>query len=168
MTLLELGELLGNFGAFIGSVAVIATLIYVSVQVRQAKKLAIDNARASRFENDLSLLTSIIDAETYNQSWEKVVAVDGAMYEYVERLIADYGLSVPEAHNMTWFCFAWMKFEEHAFLSAITTEDQQMHDSQVAGFLAYPVTRKFWNSSSKRMMDRRFVAHVDEILSNPA
>jgi hypothetical protein len=67
---------------------------------------------------------------------------------------------------MTMFCFVMFKFEEHTFLSEITAEDQRMHDSQIVGFLAFPLFRKFWTESSKQMLDRRFVAHVDEILQS--
>ena len=164
MNVMELGELLGNFGAFIGAIAVIATLIYVAVQVRQAKELAVDNARAARFQNDLSLLTSVVDAETYNRSWEKVVAVDGQFYKHTETLISDYGFSVPEANNMTMFCFVLFKFEEHCFLSRLTAEDQRMHDAQIVGLMAYPIFGKFWHESGTQMLDRRFVAHVDRLL----
>jgi len=163
MSLIDVSQVLGNFGEFVGAIAVIATLIYVAVQVRQAKQLALESARAARFQGDLSVMTSIVDADTYLKSLEKVSAVDGHMNEYTGVLIADYDLSVAEANNMTNFCFAWMKFQEHTFLSGITPEDRQMHDSQIGLWLRFPLFQKFWNDSSKQMIDRRFVAHVDKI-----
>ena len=39
MDFVELSTVLGNLGEFIGSVAVLATLIYLAVQVRQSKEL---------------------------------------------------------------------------------------------------------------------------------
>jgi hypothetical protein len=69
---------------------------------------------------------------------------------------------------MTMFCFAWFKFQEHSYLSGITTEDQRMHDSQVASFLAFPLFQKSWSDSSKQMLDQRFVAHVDKVLQGLA
>ena len=35
MTLMETAQLLGNFGEFFGAIAVVATLIYLSLQIRQ-------------------------------------------------------------------------------------------------------------------------------------
>lgn len=36
MTWLEIAQLLGNFGEFLGALAVVATLIYLAIEVRQA------------------------------------------------------------------------------------------------------------------------------------
>jgi hypothetical protein len=38
MTSLELSELLGNYGEFVGAIAVVATLVYLSIQVRANTK----------------------------------------------------------------------------------------------------------------------------------
>ena len=39
MTFIEISEILGNLGEFVGSIAVVATLIYLAVQVRYRKNL---------------------------------------------------------------------------------------------------------------------------------
>ena len=161
---LTFAQLLGNYGEFVGAVAVIATLIYVAVQVRQAKELAVESAHATRAQGDINLLTSIVSADTYHLSMEKVTAVDGSANAYAQRLVADYGFSIAEAENMQNFCYAWMKYQEHAFLSGITSQDQKMHDAQVAAWLAYPLYGKFWNEATRAYLDFRFVNHVEELL----
>ncbi len=45
MSLIELSELLGNLGEFVGSLAVLATLIYLAVQVKQSKELLEENRK---------------------------------------------------------------------------------------------------------------------------
>ena len=35
MTLMDMAQLLGNFGEFVGAIAVVVTLVYLSVQIRQ-------------------------------------------------------------------------------------------------------------------------------------
>lgn len=45
MTFVELSQLLGNLGEFVGSIAVIATLIYLAVQVRYSRTLLEENRR---------------------------------------------------------------------------------------------------------------------------
>ena len=45
MQLIELSQILGNLGEFIGSIAVLVTLIYLAVQVRQSKELLEENRK---------------------------------------------------------------------------------------------------------------------------
>ncbi len=45
MTFLEATEVLGNVGEFIGSIAVLATLIYLAVQVRHSRDLLEENRK---------------------------------------------------------------------------------------------------------------------------
>ena len=45
MSFIELSELLGNLGEFVGSIAVLATLIYLAVQVKQSKELLEENRK---------------------------------------------------------------------------------------------------------------------------
>ena len=40
MTLMETAQLLGNFGEFFAAIAVVATLFYLAIQVRQSNQLA--------------------------------------------------------------------------------------------------------------------------------
>ena len=38
MTLIEISEVLGNFGEFVGAIAVVVTLLYLTTQIRQNTK----------------------------------------------------------------------------------------------------------------------------------
>ena len=38
MNLMDMAQLLGNFGEFVGAIAVVATLFYLAFQVRQSKE----------------------------------------------------------------------------------------------------------------------------------
>ena len=48
MTLMETAQLLGNFGEFLGAIAVVATLAYLAVQVRHGKDSLDANTRSLR------------------------------------------------------------------------------------------------------------------------
>ena len=48
MTFAETVQLLGNLGDFLSSIAVLVTLVYLSVQVRQAKQQIIHNSQITR------------------------------------------------------------------------------------------------------------------------
>jgi hypothetical protein len=47
MSLAELSQILGNFGEFVGAIAVVATLFYLAVQVRHSKKSVDANTRSA-------------------------------------------------------------------------------------------------------------------------
>ncbi len=46
MSLTELSQILGNFGEFVGAIAVVVTLFYVAFQVRQSKEATDANTRS--------------------------------------------------------------------------------------------------------------------------
>ena len=50
MTLMETAQLLGNFGEFFGAIAVVATLIYLAIQVRQSNHLARAEGQTATWE----------------------------------------------------------------------------------------------------------------------
>ena len=52
MDLMTTAQLLGNFGEFIGSVAIFVTLIYLAIQIRQSARSATQAAvQANRAES---------------------------------------------------------------------------------------------------------------------
>jgi hypothetical protein len=58
MNLVELTDVLGNVGDFIGSIAVIVTLIYLAIQIRQINRnstlIALQATRAERISHGRS------------------------------------------------------------------------------------------------------------------
>ena len=44
----ELAQLLGNYGEFVGAITVVATLIFVGIQVRQSRIAMSENNRLSK------------------------------------------------------------------------------------------------------------------------
>ena len=48
MTLMETAQVLGNFGEFVGAIAVVATLLYLAVQVRHSKEALDANTRTAK------------------------------------------------------------------------------------------------------------------------
>ena len=55
MSILELSQLLGNFGEFFGSIAVFATLIYLSIQVKQSKRATEANTEIAQQNYSMAL-----------------------------------------------------------------------------------------------------------------
>jgi len=72
MDLMSLAQLLGNLGEFVGAVAVVATLAFLVVQVRQTKSALNENSR-------LTAIT-VMDQHTQAQSrWRGRVAENGEL-----------------------------------------------------------------------------------------
>ena len=61
MTLMETAQLLGNFGEFVGAIAVVGTLGYLAVQVRQNAKSTESNAIAQAASDHLANMRSLVE-----------------------------------------------------------------------------------------------------------
>jgi hypothetical protein len=59
LTFIELSEVLGNLGEFVGSFAVVSTLIYLTIQVRHSRDAMQENARLAQGAVLASTLTHV-------------------------------------------------------------------------------------------------------------
>lgn len=62
MTLTEMAQFLGNLGEFLSSIAVLATLVYLTVQIRQTKEQLVHTSQVTRGEAALQLMSSISES----------------------------------------------------------------------------------------------------------
>jgi hypothetical protein len=69
MELMEIAQLLGNFGEFVGAIAVVLTLIYLAVQVRHSKESMDENTRA--LEENRTLTRADMERQ-FVQQWDQV------------------------------------------------------------------------------------------------
>jgi hypothetical protein len=51
MSTLEFSQLLGNYGEFVGAIAIVGTLVYLAVQVRQNTRMMRASIRQARFRH---------------------------------------------------------------------------------------------------------------------
>ena len=65
MSLLELSQVLGNFGEFVGAIAVVVTLVYLSLQVRHGKEAMQANTRSLDENRNLAMARAYHD---FNES----------------------------------------------------------------------------------------------------
>ena len=105
MSTLEISQLLGNYGEFVGSIAIVVTLIFLAVQVRHSWKAMDENSRLVRaavFETTFAHFSlfrrHIIDSADVARIWREGCAEhelnddDHARFEYLgEEFI--YGLN---------------------------------------------------------------------------
>ena len=69
MSLLETAQLLGNFGEFLGAFAVVATLVFVGIQVRQS-------SRAMEESNRLQIVTTHDESLRQFSQFRRLIAAD--------------------------------------------------------------------------------------------
>ena len=69
MTLMETAQLLGNIGEFLGAIAVVLTLIYLAIQVRNSKDALAENtksirsAAAAATQDSLAVLNELVASD---------------------------------------------------------------------------------------------------------
>ena len=69
MTLMDMAQLLGNFGEFVGALAVFATLAYLAVQVRQNVKAERATALDSSIKTFMEIRQSIFESAEMSVLW---------------------------------------------------------------------------------------------------
>lgn len=93
----QLAQLLGNYGEFVGAIAVVITLVYLSLQVRGAAEQVEQNQQAIRTQNQQSV------CENFN-TWRKMV-LDGDNHQIWFRGINDLS-DLNEAEKQKFFMMA--------------------------------------------------------------
>jgi hypothetical protein len=69
MDLMDTAQLLGNFGEFIGAIAVVATLVYIAVQVRHSREAMVENTivvRSAAYEAYNETANSFLDYQGHH------------------------------------------------------------------------------------------------------
>lgn len=64
-------QLLGNYGEFVGAIAVVATLAYLTMQIRQNTNALRMSAASERIERDYEIVLPIIERREFAEIWLK-------------------------------------------------------------------------------------------------
>ena len=162
MTFIELSEVLGNLGEFVGSFAVLATLIYLAVQVRNSKDLLDENRKQ-------------LELQSY-QSWVAAnLEINIAMTD--PTLSATIALGNESSLNLSKESFpaygmAHMSMLQMAqstdYLYRSGSLDKVLWESEMnraAGILSIPGVRQFWDAGGKSQLTPTFVEFLESIQS---
>lgn len=132
MSFIELSAVLGNLGEFIGSIAVLGTLVYVSVQVNHSKELLERQSQSIEQSNRIAVSTAEAEMLYRNFDWYKSMISYPHMAELAVKLGADETLSPAE----TWQARAWASQLYQLWLSSESyfkngLIDQSLFDSML-------------------------------------
>ena len=151
MTLMEISQVLGNVGEFVGAIAVVATLLYLAVQVRDAgrssKFAAVQANRATR----INWFSSLRDSSHLPAIQAKALAGEALEAEDELRLTyhyaADWGILYSE----------WVQ-HELGLMGEFTTSSELslelLHSSSYA--------MNVWRGIAERLYPARFVEYVNK------
>jgi hypothetical protein len=103
MPFIELSAILGNLGEFVGSIAVLGTLVYVSVQVNQSKELLERQSQSIEQSNRIAVSTAEAEMLYRNFDWYKSMINHPHMAELAVKLGTNETLNPVEV----WQARAW-------------------------------------------------------------
>jgi hypothetical protein len=151
-------EALGNLGDFIGGIAVIATLAYLAVQVRQ-------NTRLLR-------ATALSASSAANVSFNHLLGGDPAVARVFQVGLEDFGvLSEEEQRQFLQLLRGLVTSYEHRFqqhaLGMIEEEIWQRQRTSLKSMLSSPHLAVWWEHR-KSAFDPTFVENLDRASSAPS
>lgn len=152
MSFVEASEVLGNLGEFIASIVVLGTLVYLLIQIRQAREQIRLFGQRHRADAARDVLTSISDSPEL----ARIFATLG------EWSFPDFGLDSDEdTIRWTCWCHAWMRTEEMNFRMNSPTERETQRQLLMA-WLSTSWGRKFW-IANRAIYDADFAALADRL-----
>jgi len=155
MSFMDTAQLLGNLGEFIGSIVIVATLIYLAIQVRQ-------NTRATRLESSRAITSefnSFLDMLASNRELADIWY--GGLSNYQSLDDTDkmrFTLAVSRVVRTTQEGF--MEWRE----GAMDTEDWQTIAKPFMDLLRYHGFREVW-SKRKHHYSNDFQNFVDKVIA---
>ncbi len=149
MSALEFSQLLGNYGEFVGAIAIVVTLVYLAIQVRQNTRMMRASIRQARSDSSVQL---------YSLGATSVVA------EIREKESRGEALTQLEEERMfLWNICIWRQQQTVFFQALDELLDVQTADEQAAivrTLMQFPSARRFW-AIQKHSFDSRFVTWLD-------
>ena len=149
MSALELSQLLGGYGEFVGAIGIVVTLIYLAIQVRQNTRMMRASIRQARSDSSVHLYslgaTSVVSDIRVNESQGNALT------------------ELEEERMFLWNICLWRQQQTIFFQSQDGLLDEQTSDEQssiVRTLMQYPSARRFW-ADQRSAFDSRFVAYVD-------
>jgi hypothetical protein len=139
MSAMETAQLLGNYGEFVGAIAVVLTLFYLTVQIRQSSR----SMRSSAAQAVLHAISEQYRVAAESQNLAHVVGLGVTDFEKLD--------SVQRTQFLFWL-FSWFRLMEQAHqhfksgnIPESTWKGQLAH---LKSYLSTPAAVRFWELRS--------------------
>jgi hypothetical protein len=151
MTLMEISQVLGNVGEFVGAIAVVATLLYLAIQVRAAGRSSTFAAVQANRATRAAWFSSLRDSSHLPAIQVKLMAGEDLETEDELRLFyhyaADWGILYSE----------WVQQE-----LGLTGEFATSDDIKLDILLSSSRAMNIWRGLAERYFPARFVEYVNK------
>jgi len=152
-------DAIGAIGEILGAAAVVATLVYLAIQVRSAKSAAADVNRLSRAVGVRDIIRQTIDDSELCDAWIRAAGNVGNYQVIADRL----GLSLGEAQKVTFQCQSWWWLHWGQWASITTEKDIVELKHLVSEFYSVPPISVVWaEDESVQLLDSEFIEFVND------
>ena len=163
MSIMELGTL----GEFFGVFALVATLIYLSIQVRQARNESANVLHEARAAGIRELHMGVATSDGLAAAMTKAMEATGGYIQPFNAALIERGLDYQEAHRVWRFFFAqW--FYHLAQYQASSGEQRHALDSAFRSVYTSGLGRLFWDNFSPAgrpvPVSSTFADHVNRLI----
>jgi hypothetical protein len=160
MDLLSTAQLLGNFGEFVGAIAVVVTLAYLAIQVRHSKEATEANTKSLNIQayQAWQAANLQINMAMSNPTQSEIVmrgAVDSS------RLTSDTVVSFGMTHLAL---YQMLQSADYLYREGVL--DQELWEAEMnraAGYLTLPGVRQWWDGSGKTQITPQFAEYLESI-----
>ena len=156
-------EAIGAIGEVLGAFAVVATLLYLALQVRHAKTATTDATRLNRANGVQAMLLAMSTDDALRSSVNKAMNSEAYINELSNRL----GISADEAERVEMYASYWFWLHWSQYASSTSAKDISELKNLVNTFYRFPFMEACWELSpaGKQILDPDFVAFVDNVLA---
>jgi len=131
-------QLLGNYGEFVGSIAVVATLGYLAVQIRQTKQMITSSLRESRNIGTRELFLSMATSKDLAEVWTKVEEmIDGQPLFQLRTVIQEKaGVEASDAQRAMAYAISLFSHYRTMFYADLSEADRYSLDRNIGRFFS--------------------------------
>ncbi len=156
----EFAQLLGNYGEFVGAFAVVATLVYLAVQIRRDRQATTANTRQLRAASARELYLAAATSDKLAPIFDKLNSGDQIAGPMVE-LKRQFGLENEEAIRAHFWYLANLRQAEANLRMPMTDHERTQNSLQLAAGMSGPLG--VWWDQAKAMFAPDFVEEMDRI-----
>ena len=148
---MEVVQVLGNLGEFLGALAVFATLLYLAIQVREGAKAAKFAAVEANRSQRIDSFVSVRDSPYIVPIMEKARSGEALNAEEQSRL---------RMHDAAVWALLYSEWVQREL--GLMGEFATLDDMSMALAFSSPSTMAWWRSLGARIYPARFVEHVNK------
>lgn len=146
-----------NIAEVVGTGAIVASLIFVGLQLRQAQQVALSVAYQSRADTSLGLITAALESETLLSAMSKQNADRSDALTEAEKVALTYNL-IGE--------LIYLENVHYQYTSGFVTDEQwKANVGDLRRIFAVEFNRKFWEEDRENWRSS-FVQEVDKVIQS--